>query len=46
MEGAAGAVWVGLRSFGRTVAKELPRGIRVNTISPGLGSSSDMDKCG
>ena len=40
-----GATKAALRSFGRTIAKELlPRGIRVNTISPGPIVTPILDK--
>jgi NAD(P)-dependent dehydrogenase (short-subunit alcohol dehydrogenase family) len=42
-----GSTKAALRSFGRTFAKELtPRGIRVNTISPGPIITPILDKCG
>ena len=42
-----GSTKAALRSFGRTFAKELtPRGIRVNTISPGPIVTPILDKCG
>ena len=42
-----GATKAALRSLGRTVAKELiPRGIRVNTISPGPIVTPILDKSG
>ncbi|HEX3406836.1 MAG TPA: SDR family oxidoreductase [Caulobacteraceae bacterium] len=42
-----GATKAALRSFGRTFAKELlPRGIRVNTISPGPIVTPILDKSG
>jgi NAD(P)-dependent dehydrogenase (short-subunit alcohol dehydrogenase family) len=42
-----GATKAALRSFGRTFAKELlPRGIRVNTISPGPVVTPILDKNG
>jgi NAD(P)-dependent dehydrogenase (short-subunit alcohol dehydrogenase family) len=42
-----GATKAALRSFGRTIAKELtPRGIGVNTISPGPIVTPILDKCG
>jgi NAD(P)-dependent dehydrogenase (short-subunit alcohol dehydrogenase family) len=42
-----GATKAALRSFGRTFAKELlPRGIRVNTISPGPIVTPILDKNG
>jgi NAD(P)-dependent dehydrogenase (short-subunit alcohol dehydrogenase family) len=42
-----GATKAALRSLGRTVAKELtPRGIRVNTISPGPIVTPILDKGG
>jgi NAD(P)-dependent dehydrogenase (short-subunit alcohol dehydrogenase family) len=42
-----GSTKAALRSFGRTVAKELlPRGIRVNTISPGPIVTPILDKNG
>jgi NAD(P)-dependent dehydrogenase (short-subunit alcohol dehydrogenase family) len=42
-----GATKAALRSLGRTVAKELlPRGIRVNTISPGPIATPIFDKIG
>jgi NAD(P)-dependent dehydrogenase (short-subunit alcohol dehydrogenase family) len=49
MEGSTvyGATKAALRSFGRTFAKELlPRGIRVNTISPGPIVTPILDKNG
>jgi NAD(P)-dependent dehydrogenase (short-subunit alcohol dehydrogenase family) len=40
-----GATKAALRSFGRTIAKELlPRGIRVNTVSPGPIVTPILDK--
>src|ERR1700722_7821518 len=40
-----GSAQAALRSFGRTIAKELtPRGIRVNTISPGPIVTPILDK--
>jgi NAD(P)-dependent dehydrogenase (short-subunit alcohol dehydrogenase family) len=42
-----GSTKAALRSFGRTIAKELtPRGIRVNTISPGPIVTPILDKGG
>jgi NAD(P)-dependent dehydrogenase (short-subunit alcohol dehydrogenase family) len=42
-----GSTKAALRSFGRTIAKELtPRGIRVNTISPGPIITPILDKGG
>jgi NAD(P)-dependent dehydrogenase (short-subunit alcohol dehydrogenase family) len=42
-----GSTKAALRSFGRTFAKELtPRGIRVNTISPGPIVTPILDKNG
>ncbi len=42
-----GATKAALRSFGRTLAKELlPRGIRVNTVSPGPVVTPILDKNG
>lgn len=42
-----GSTKAALRSFGRTIAKELtPRGIRVNTISPGPIVTPILDKNG
>jgi NAD(P)-dependent dehydrogenase (short-subunit alcohol dehydrogenase family) len=42
-----GSTKAALRSFGRTIAKELlPRGIRVNTISPGPIVTPILDKSG
>ena len=42
-----GATKAAVRSFGRTFAKELtPRGIRVNTISPGPILTPILDKNG
>jgi NAD(P)-dependent dehydrogenase (short-subunit alcohol dehydrogenase family) len=42
-----GSTKAALRSFGRTIAKELlPRGIRVNTISPGPVVTPILDKNG
>jgi NAD(P)-dependent dehydrogenase (short-subunit alcohol dehydrogenase family) len=42
-----GSTKAALRSFGRTIAKELtPRGIRVNTISPGPIITPILDKNG
>jgi NAD(P)-dependent dehydrogenase (short-subunit alcohol dehydrogenase family) len=42
-----GSTKAALRSFGRTIAKELtPRGIRVNTISPGPIITPILDKVG
>ena len=42
-----GATKAALRSFGRTFAKELtPRGVRVNTISPGPIDTPILDKNG
>src|SRR3984957_15165574 len=42
-----GSTKAALRSFGRTIAKELtPRGIRVNTISPGPIATPILDKGG
>ena len=42
-----GSTKAALRSFGRTLAKELlPRGIRVNTVSPGPVVTPFLDKSG
>jgi NAD(P)-dependent dehydrogenase (short-subunit alcohol dehydrogenase family) len=42
-----GSTEAALRSFGRTIAKELtPRGIRVNTVSPGPIVTPILDKGG
>jgi NAD(P)-dependent dehydrogenase (short-subunit alcohol dehydrogenase family) len=42
-----GSTKAALRSFGRTIAKELtPRGIQVNTISPGPIITPILDKGG
>ena len=49
LPGAAvyGSTKAALRSFGRTIAKEMaPRGIRVNTISPGPILTPILDKGG